>query len=42
MRESPFAGLAGRFGGPLLEPLLTFRNSESLQRLRRLAEQRAS
>jgi uncharacterized protein YndB with AHSA1/START domain len=42
IRESPFAGLAGRFGGPLLEPLITFRNLESLRRLRRLAEQDAS
>ena len=42
IRESPFAGLAGRFGGPLLEPLLVLRNIESLRRLRRLAEQRAA
>lgn len=38
IRESPFGGLAGRFAGPLLEPLLTLRNIESLRRLRRLAE----
>jgi uncharacterized protein YndB with AHSA1/START domain len=40
IRESPFAGLAGRFGGPVLEPLLALRNMESLRRLRRLAERR--
>jgi uncharacterized protein YndB with AHSA1/START domain len=41
IRESPFGGLAGRFAGPLLEPLLAFRNLESLRRLRRMAERRA-
>jgi len=38
IRESPFGGLLGRFGGPLLEPALSVRNVESLRRLRRLAE----
>lgn len=38
IRESPFGGLLGRFGGPLLEPALAARNVESLRRLRRLAE----
>jgi len=42
IRESPFGGLVGRLGGPLLEPVLAFRNFESLRRLRRLAEQRAT
>lgn len=42
IRESPFKGLAGRYGGPLLEPLLVLRNTESLRRLRRLAERLAA
>jgi uncharacterized protein YndB with AHSA1/START domain len=42
IRESPFGGLAGRFAGPLLEPLIAFRNVESLRRLRRQAERRAA
>jgi uncharacterized protein YndB with AHSA1/START domain len=41
IRESPFGGVLGRFAGPLLEPMLAFRDTESLRRLRRLAEQSA-
>jgi len=39
IRESPFGGLLG-LAGPLLEPVLSFRNLESLRRLRRMVERR--